>query len=206
MTQDTDEKIDGNKVIQNLPKTQKIAVISLATLAVAIVVLSVWQFSYRVNSPFKVEDSKKEATNVFDFNTDTDKDGLKDYDEINVYQTSVYLEDSDSDGISDKDEVDRGTNPNCPEGTDCNNSSSNTNFSGSAVINDDISDYVLPSDLNAASSSEESLRNALSGETSATELRKILIESGADQDLLNQISDEDLLKSYQEVLNNQNIN
>jgi len=203
MAKNTDEQTGRNKVIQNLPKTQKIAVISLATVAVAIVVLSIWQFRYRVNSPFQVEENQTEISDIFDFNTDTDHDGLTDYDETNVYQTSIYLEDSDSDGISDKDEIDRESDPNCPEGTDCTSSATNFNTTGGSATTTDI-DYTLPNDLNAASSSEESLRNALSGETTAAELRKVLIESGADQALLDQISDEDLLKSYQEVLNNQN--
>lgn len=50
---------------------------------------------------------------------DTDRDGLSDYDEIYVYQTSAYLADSDSDGIPDPVEIARGTNPNCPEGKAC---------------------------------------------------------------------------------------
>ena len=33
---------------------------------------------------------------------DTDQDGLSDFDEINIYQTSPYLKDSDSDGVDDQ--------------------------------------------------------------------------------------------------------
>ncbi len=50
---------------------------------------------------------------------DTDQDGLNDFEELNFYQTSAYLPDTDSDGISDKKEIDDGTDPLCPEGTDC---------------------------------------------------------------------------------------
>ena len=42
---------------------------------------------------------------------DTDKDGLSDFDENYVYQTSVYLVDSDGDTFSDKEEVDAQSNP-----------------------------------------------------------------------------------------------
>lgn len=51
--------------------------------------------------------------------TDTDKDGLNDYDELNIYRTNPYLEDTDSDGISDATEIAGNSNPNCPKGTDC---------------------------------------------------------------------------------------
>ena len=50
---------------------------------------------------------------------DSDLDGLDDYSEIYLYQTSAYLEDSDGDGIWDKQEILAGTDPNCPEGQDC---------------------------------------------------------------------------------------
>jgi hypothetical protein len=50
---------------------------------------------------------------------DTDGDGLNDWDELNTYRTSPYLADSDSDGLQDGIEVSRGTDPNCPQGRDC---------------------------------------------------------------------------------------
>lgn len=50
---------------------------------------------------------------------DTDGDGLNDYQETYIVQTSPYLADTDGDGISDKEEVTRGSDPNCPEGKEC---------------------------------------------------------------------------------------
>jgi hypothetical protein len=50
---------------------------------------------------------------------DTDHDGLSDYDELYVYQTSPYLADSDSDGIPDAIEIAQGMDPNCPRGKTC---------------------------------------------------------------------------------------
>lgn len=52
-------------------------------------------------------------------NQDSDLDGLSDYAEIYLYQTSAYLEDTDSDGLSDKQEILEGKDPKCPEGQDC---------------------------------------------------------------------------------------
>lgn len=51
--------------------------------------------------------------------TDTDGDGITDYDEVNIFSTSMYLKDSDGDGLSDDKEIKNGTNPNCAEGTNC---------------------------------------------------------------------------------------
>lgn len=42
---------------------------------------------------------------------DTDRDGLSDYDEINIYHTNPYNPDTDKDGIPDGEEIRRGRNP-----------------------------------------------------------------------------------------------
>ncbi len=51
--------------------------------------------------------------------TDTDGDGVNDYDELNAYRTSPYLRDSDSDGEADNIEIAKGTDPNCAKGQTC---------------------------------------------------------------------------------------
>lgn len=51
--------------------------------------------------------------------TDSDGDGLMDYDELYIYKTSPYLADSDSDGFDDKQEIFSNNDPNCPEGKTC---------------------------------------------------------------------------------------
>lgn len=43
--------------------------------------------------------------------SDTDNDGLSDYDEIEKYHTDALLSDTDSDGVSDGKEIELGTNP-----------------------------------------------------------------------------------------------
>ena len=43
--------------------------------------------------------------------TDTDKDGLSDYEEVTIYKSNPNKRDTDGDGFADKDEVDRGYSP-----------------------------------------------------------------------------------------------
>jgi plastocyanin len=43
--------------------------------------------------------------------TDSDKDGLSDYEEVVTYKTNPNNKDSDGDGFFDKSEIDRGYNP-----------------------------------------------------------------------------------------------
>lgn len=64
--------------------------------------------------------STDNTTNVIkNDGTDTDGDGISDYDEKNVFGTSMYLKDSDGDGINDSDEIKNGTDPNCATGKVC---------------------------------------------------------------------------------------
>ena len=43
--------------------------------------------------------------------TDSDGDGLSNYDELVVYDTNVSSADTDGDGLTDKEELDNGMNP-----------------------------------------------------------------------------------------------
>ncbi len=193
---------------KNMPQPQKTAVIALSVLGVGIIFFGALQFRERVVGPFNPKNGKLPSTVAsFDLmNIDTDKDGLSDYDEANVYHTSRYLPDTDSDGISDGEEVNNGTDPNCAIGKIC---SGEIDFSASVGVDNlstTSSSTVAGTDgLGAitisSQTSETDLQNTLAGQVDAPTLRKILLESGADKETLDKISDEDLLKSYQEVLN-----
>lgn len=52
--------------------------------------------------------------------TDTDQDGLTDYQELYQHHTSAFLPDTDSDGYSDFEEATKGEDPLCPLGENCN--------------------------------------------------------------------------------------
>jgi len=197
----------NTSVFKNIPRKQKIAILILAIGAIAIIVFWAWQFNNRLTSPFASSGNKKttvspnDSSNINFSNSaqlDTDKDGLSDYDEINNYKTSPYLEDTDSDGILDSEEVKNNTDPNCPTGKVCNGSE-NTSVTASSSV--DVPVLSIPTDL--ASGSQQILQNALDGKADAATLRGLLLASGADKAMLDQISDADLMKSYQESLQNQ---
>ena len=65
------------------------------------------------------DDDVKVSDSYGDNKIDTDGDGISDYDEQNIFETSVYLKDSDGDGIDDYSEIKNGTNPNCATGKKC---------------------------------------------------------------------------------------
>ena len=203
----TSSSVDNNSSnfsFKKMPRPQKSAVVILSMLGVVIIFFGSWQIRNKIINPFRVDISGLPSADVsVNLATqDTDGDGLFDYDETNVYKTSPYLEDSDSDGINDNLEIANGSDPNCPVGQDCYMSSN----------------LIIPDEVNASSAidsgslgvinvstttSESDLQNALAGQIDAPTLRKILLDNGADKAILDAISDADLLKSYQEVLNKQ---
>ena len=212
-TNDSSKPFLNVSVFKNIPRKQKIAIFILAIGAIAIIVFWAWQFNNRLSSPFSSSNDNKinavsnnsSSTTAVDLrNVDTDHDGLSDYDEINIYHTSPYLEDTDSDGIPDNVEVKNGTDPNCPTGKVCNGADNTAPTASSTATSTSINNVPilsLPTDL--VSSSQQILQNALDGKADAATLRLLLTSSGADKAMLDQISDEDLMKSYQESLQNQ---
>jgi hypothetical protein len=201
------EQSGSKSTLKNLPKPQKIAVVFLLILAILVIVFWVLQMRSNIRQPFDLSKYSTDNSAATDSNqvlqaSDTDQDGLSDYDEIYVNKTSPYLEDSDSDGLTDKQEVDQGSDPNCPQGKDCNAAENLPSVSSTSTLD---SLLIPPTDLglSASSSDAAALQQALAGSIDATTLRQLLIASGVSAETLNQISDEDLMKSYQETLASQ---
>ncbi len=185
------------KSIKNLPRQQKMALVFLAVFTILIIIFSFLLFYTKLNKPFDYSGvaNTNIAATVDLSKRDSDGDGLSDYDEINNYRTSPYLEDSDSDGISDKEEITRGTDPNCPTGQICNGAQ--TTLDKTASTSTQIMDNLSPA--SAAIDSELGLTGGDQEVTPAI-LRQTLLDSGYDKAELDQITDDELMKSYQEAL------
>lgn len=189
---------------RSLPKNRRNIFLLLSTLSVAVLILWIWQLNFRLASPFQIPDSEQisisEETDEFKsllLNNDTDGDGLSDYEERTLYGTSVYLADTDGDGLSDRKETTDGSDPLCATGESCDKSIENTQL---------VSDDTLNLQIGIASSTtnvDEMLQSMMSGQASAAQLRFLLSEGGADETMLEQLSDEDLLAAYQDMLINQ---
>jgi hypothetical protein len=204
-----------------LDKNQKIAVAGLAVFAVLVVILWMAQLKNNIYGPFNSTTSQNQAATEEENSDvalkakDTDGDGLSDYDELNTYNTSPYLEDTDGDGFKDGEEIKKGYDPNCPQGKTCTGGLlDNTAADQATTTNSNNMANTLLNQLGAtsqpgATSSASSAANLTSDQLSAlknldaTSLRQLLLQQGMDKTALDKISDADLLKSFQETLNGQ---
>jgi len=192
-------------------KNRKIGVIALVVLAIIIVIFWIWQVKSNIYHPFTFQgerptelaqagDGVCKGSNCLSDEelriVDTDNDGLTDWEELNLYLTSPYLEDTDSDGLWDKVEVDSNSNPNCPEGQNCN---------GGIILEGDLDkvlenikeEVVLPE-----GQEEDLLREVLGGDLNIQMLKELLIDSGLDEDIVGAFTDEQLLQIYNNTLEN----
>lgn len=166
-------------------RKQKLIFVALIFFGVVSLFLAVYQIKYSLRSPFLTstdpDEGNKEAAkadeDVFLLQgVDTDKDGLSDYDEKYVYNTSPYLEDTDSDGFTDKREIDTNNNPNCASGNLCN-----VNLGGAIASSTDIYEEIFDEENN---------------DIDVNALRSALLSEGVPKDVLDQISDEELLTEF----------
>lgn len=115
--------------------------------------------------------------------SDTDQDGLTDYQEIYQYYTSIFLPDTDSDGFTDSEEVNLGEDPTCPRGESCN-----------------LLRLITPNTKLASIVEDISLDPSLTVQEAAVkEFRKFLLDNGMDQADLDTLTDEDLLAIFRIV-------
>lgn len=121
---------------------------------------------------------------------DTDSDGLNDFEEQYVHNTSPYLADSDSDGATDPAELAAGTNPNCPEGQSCTYGSSESAPASSTAVSA-FAD-LDPSKLGI---------DTTTGTVDAKVLRQKLLDSGTiSKEVLDKTDDATLLQLFNQTL------
>jgi len=181
-----------------ISKEQKTGLFLLFVFAILAVGLGVLQTRNTLYGPFALKDVPPDIS-ADEINSveaqqlrDTDRDGLSDFDELYVYTTSIYLADTDSDGISDKREVDDGKNPLCAENTNCGNvlgenvgADYNVSTTLKIVGTEDLGE--APADINAILQDPE-------------QIKKLLAQAGVDIEILNSISNADLMVMVGEAM------
>ena len=158
----------------------------LIFLGVAALLLGVKAIRSTIRAPFlRPYSSNSNSSTSLSLETelkskDTDKDGLSDYDELNIHQTSPYLEDSDSDGITDQKELASGSDPNCPAGQDC--------FVAAQPLVESPPIEIPTQPVSTPTGSV------------AQDLRASLRAAGLEGEVLDNLSDAELLSVYEEVM------
>ncbi|TSC96176.1 MAG: calcium-binding protein [Parcubacteria group bacterium Athens1014_10] len=234
--------------MKSLNKRQKLSLLGLSFLTILIFFIAFFQFKSNIYRPFNSaandQGEQQKVSELLDLNNiDTDKDGLNDFNELNVYKTSPYLEDTDGDGIFDKEEIEKGTNPSCPEGEICGtvsveSSSQDSSSDETELSAEEIKDFLIKSGMDKETldkiddktlkevynetiketginpenlSLEKNLNpdvlknnQALLENLSAQDIRNILMEGGAEKEILDQIDDKTLRTLFLEALNRQN--
>lgn len=189
-----------------LTREQKVAYAVVVSCGVLAVVLGFLYIGKHLKSPFTItyegshiltSDEKKTQEIERQKKADTDDDGINDYDELYIYDTSPYLEDTDSDGLADAVEISSNGDPNCALGQTCVEAS-----------DEEIANTADPTGGLAESSADAAAQAAIQLDElkkmleslQPSEIRTMLIESGADANEINQMSDEEILELYQTVL------
>jgi hypothetical protein len=209
---------------RSLAREQKISAGILALCGIIALVLSVERLNASIRDPFtisreKLESAKRslDAINPGEREEeearrrDTDGDGLSDYDEQNVFQTSPYLRDTDGDGSPDNVELALSENPNCATGETC--ASGLIDISGLATSTPFLfsktgssGDALFASFQRGVNTSKSTIASE-TGSTSTdleqglvrdpVEIRKALMESGqVDVALVEKLTDAQLLELY----------
>ncbi len=182
--------------LQKLSAKEKVGFFAFLFFACAIVILGFRGIGNAIKSPFAksflpppptAEEIKQKQLAELK-SKDTDKDGLSDYDEIYVYNTSPYLPDTDGDGVSDKDELLRGTDPNCPEGKTC--------FGTGAGVADAgiVQPQMFGSGIQVPSAGQLLLQTMLGANPDPKALRSVLEKNGVSKQILDGLDDAKLIE------------
>ncbi|MFC1613370.1 hypothetical protein ACFL23_03495 [Patescibacteria group bacterium] len=175
---------------------EKTLFVGLIFLGLSSLMFAFFQLKYSLISPFsnnQIENSdeimaEKEDDIFLLQKMDSDNDGLTDYDELYVYETSPYLEDSDSDGYNDKLEIESSNNPNCPQNKNCQ-----LYLDEGYITASTSASLILPYDETTAAD----IANIPDMDIDA--LREMLLSSGMPIEILSQIDDETLMDELLQI-------
>jgi len=205
---------------KEMTRTAILGAVVIGVIGLGTLILGVSTLGRRLKAPFRLLPTGaltganfsltgNTAETLASATKDTDQDGLADSVELQAYNTSPFLPDSDSDGTSDKEEVQKGTDPNCPEGKDCRaNLFPSQREAQEKTLSQNLYESAPFSKTQDVGSVLKSIlpegalppQMALPENPSAEIVRKLLIAAGMDQELLKKFSDEQLIKLYQETL------
>ena len=202
-----------------LPSETRFASGVLGVCGFAALVLSVWYMAATIAAPFRVSTASLIATrSTFQSSSearqaeaakqrDTDRDGLSDYAELNIYKTSPYLADTDSDGVPDAIEIAQGADPNCPKGQNCGgiaNADLQPSFSSTSSYQNllqatQVTRAIEPGQTpDAPTAAQQFILNAPDPSTiSAAQARSLLVSSGLSAaEQISGLTDSDVMRVY----------
>lgn len=182
----------------SLTPERKIGFVLLLIFALLTVSLGILQIRNNLYAPFALNNQvpatlRDEVNSVEALRLrDTDRDGLTDFDEAYVYNTSRYIADTDSDGQTDGQEIAAGTNPLCEEGKQCAEQGEEAGGRADAAT---VGESLRALDPGPPPADLEGLL------TNPAQVRQMLIDAGVDAALVARISDQDLLVMVNQVIN-----
>ena len=188
---------------KHLTREERVAFGFIAACGVGAVIFGGLSFFSNVKKPFLISYTgpryvtsaeKESEQTALQRITDTDEDGVSDYDELNIFSTSPYIADSDSDGKSDGSEILAGGDPNCASGKTCASTELIQSGANSAFLN-----AQAPEASETAVPTLDDTVNVLQ-ELSVEEVRTFLESLGVEANQLAQLSDEEVMALYQEAL------
>lgn len=169
--------------MREFDKNQKVAIVTLGCVAIFIFFGAAWQFKTRLSAPFDTGGKKTDTKITFGCesgNCQNDISSLMTESPATASGTPI--------ADSELEIPDRLKNS-------AASAVASSTFSG---VSTNTSSTINLSNLD--SSDEAKLQNLLSGQGDAASVRTLMLEGGADAEMLKQISDEELLKIYQESL------
>jgi hypothetical protein len=190
---------------KKLTHEERVAFGFIIACAVGAVIFGGLSFASNVRKPFLISytgpryttsEEKESEETALQRLSDTDEDGISDYDELYIFFTSPYIADSDSDGRSDGTEIAEGGDPSCALGKTC--------ISSETIQSSSMSGFLAqePQAAEGEETEAPTLEQAVGTlqQLSIGEVREFLTASGVDPTELAALSDEQVMEMYLQAL------